>query len=220
VNNLRRGRYRALWAVVAVLSFAAFYALGRIVVGNGEPAFLLQWERALFDHSTLVAWWLTWACYPDVLIPICVALLIIAWLLPAWRQRAFASIILLLLCWRTADFFQHVFARHRPLDWVVKHETAFSYPSSHAAIVAGFYWLWAAMLYSSNPNCTARKAVSILLFVFGIAVCWSRLALGAHYITDLLGGVLLGIAFVSAAAAVVPGQLIRRDAGRLSSAAE
>lgn len=220
VNSLRRGRYRALWAFVAILSFAAFYVLGRIVVAYGEPAFLLQWERALFDHSTLVAWWLTWACYPDVLIPICIALLIVAWLLPAWRQRAFASIILLLLCWRTADFFQHVFARHRPLDWVVKHETAFSYPSSHAAIVAGFYWLWVVMLYSSNPNCTARKAVSMLLFVFGVGICWSRLALGAHYITDLLGGVLLGIAFVAAAAALFPGELIRRDAGRLSGTAE
>ncbi|HLY01727.1 MAG TPA: phosphatase PAP2 family protein [Candidatus Cybelea sp.] len=215
-----RGRYRALWAFIAILLFAAFYALGRFVVADGEPAFLLQWERALFDHSTLVAWWLTWACYPDVLIPICIALLIVAWLLPAWRQRAFASIILLLLCWRTADFFQHVFARPRPLDWVVKHETAFSYPSSHAAIVAGFYWLWAAMLYGSNPNCGARKAVSVLLVAFGAGICWSRLALGAHYVTDLIGGVLLGFGFVAAAAALVPGQLIRRDAGRISGTAE
>jgi membrane-associated phospholipid phosphatase len=75
------------------------------------------------------------------------------------------------------------------------------------------------MLYYSNPRCTARRLVAGLLIVSGLAICWSRLALGAHNVTDLLGGILLGGAFVAAAAAIVPG-LFARDARSLSAAAE
>ena len=127
---------------------------------------------------------------------------------------------MLLLCWRGADLFQHFFARPRRLDWVVKHETSFSYPSSHAAIAAGFYGLWAAMLYMSELPRTTRVVAGTALLVLAIAVCWSRLALGAHFATDLIGGILLGVAFVSAGIAFVPGIFGGAVAGRASRAAE
>jgi membrane-associated phospholipid phosphatase len=43
-----------------------------------------------------------------------------------------------------------------------------------------------------------------LLALLTVAICWSRLALGAHYVTDLLGGALLAIGLVAAGLAVVP----------------
>lgn len=206
--------------IVAVLAFGGFTLLGMDVVRYGEPAGLIAWESSLVDHSTLVAWWLTWACYADVLIPIAVALLIVAWLAPAWRSRIVFSIVMLLLCWRGADFFQHVFARPRPLHWVVKHESAFSYPSSHAAIVTGFYWLWAAMLYASELPRRNRVSAAVVLVLLGVAICWSRLALGAHYVTDLAGGVLLALGFVAAGWAAVPAAATGVVAGRPRSAEE
>jgi membrane-associated phospholipid phosphatase len=206
--------------VVAIIAFAGFVVLGMDVVRYGEPASLLAWERSLLDHSTLVAWWLTWACYGDALIPITVVLLLLAWRFPVWRGRIIFSVVMLLLCWRGADLFQHIFARPRRLDWVVKHEKAFSYPSSHAAIAAGFYALWAVMLYMSELPRATRVAAGAFLALLAIAICWSRLALGAHYLTDLVGGALLGISLVSAALAIVPVRLFRPVAGRLSRAAE
>jgi membrane-associated phospholipid phosphatase len=206
--------------LVAIVAFACFVSLGMDVVQHGEPPSSLAWEHSLLDRSTLVAWWLTWFCYMDVLAPIAVGLLIIAWLVPAWRARIIFSIVALLLCWRGADLFQHIFARPRPLDWVVKHETSFSYPSSHAAIATGFYALWAVMLYRSElPRWVCRIGGSLLM-ILAVAICWSRLALGAHYLTDLAGGALLGIALVSAAWAAVPVRLTRPVAGRLQAAAE
>lgn len=211
---------RLICASVALAAFALFVWLGRFVITNGEPPGLWARELALVNHSTLVAWWLTWLCYPKVLIPICFALLILAWRFPGWRGRVLLSVVLLLLCWRGADFFQHFFARPRRLDWVVKHETSFSYPSSHAAIVTGFYALWAMLLYLSDLPNGIRRLSALLLLVFCAAVCWSRLALGAHYLTDVAGGILLGIALVSAAAAFVPAGFFGSVAGRLSSSAE
>jgi membrane-associated phospholipid phosphatase len=210
-----------LWGIAAVAAFVAFFALGRDVVANGEPLLLIDWERPLTGHSSLVAWWLTWACYPQVLIPICIVLLLVAWRAPAWRGRALLSVVLLLFCWRGADFFQHVFARPRRVDWAVKHETSFSYPSSHAAIATGFYGLWALMLYLSDLPALTRRIGAALVALLALATCWSRLALGAHYVTDLAGGTLLGVAFASAALAIFPNALAPKVvAGRGSSAAE
>jgi len=210
-------RIKAL--VVAVIAFAAFYALGVAVVRNGEPAIFLGWEHALDDRSALIAWWLTWSCYIDVLAPIAIILLIVAWLAPAWRGRILFSIVMLLLCWRGADLFQHIFARPRRLDWFVKHESAFSYPSSHAAIATGFYALWGVMLYLSDLPSITRKVAAAALAIFALVICWARLSLGAHYFTDLLGGGLLAVALVSAGVAVVP-NVLRPLARRLSSAGE
>ncbi|MGA8098294.1 MAG: phosphatase PAP2 family protein [Candidatus Cybelea sp.] len=212
-------RIRAL--LVAIVAFACFVALGRYVLANGEPAVLWAWQQSLLNHSTLLAWWLTWSCFPYVMIPIALALLIVAWVAPAWRMRILFSIVMLLLCWRGADLFQHLFARPRRLDWVVKHETSFSYPSSHAAIATGFYALWGVMLYMSELPRTTKTVASALLLLFAIAICWSRLALGAHYFTDLAGGSLLAVALLAAGLAIFPNATEPPVvAGRRSGAAE
>lgn len=211
-------RIKAL--LVAVAAFACFVALGMFVVRQGEAAALLAWEQSLLDHSTLVAWWITWSCLRQALFPLAIVLLIVAWRVPQWRARILFSLVVLFFCWRGADLFQHVFARPRPAHWVVKHETAFSYPSTHAAIAAGFYGLWAVMLYASDLPRWVRVSAASLLGLFAVAICWSRLALGAHYFTDLLGGALLALTIVSLARAVVPVRLFGPLAGRVSAAAE
>jgi membrane-associated phospholipid phosphatase len=120
----------------------------------------------------------------------------------------------LLVCWRGVDLLQHVFVRPRRLDWVVKHETSYSYPSSHAAIATGFYALWALMLSLSELSRRVRAIAAGLLVLLAVAICWSRLALGAHYLTDLAGGALFAIAVVSAGVAVLPFNVLRPPAGR------
>lgn len=205
---------------MAAVAAALFVALGLHVVQYGEPRAFVGFERALRDRSTLIAWWLTWACYIQVLVPVCIVLLFLAWRFPAWRARILFSIVLLLLCWRGVDLLQHLFARPRRLDWVVKHETSFSYPSSHAAIATGFYAFWGVMLYTSELPRSARTIAALLLLLFSLAICWSRLALGAHYLTDLFGGALFAIALVSAALAVVPATVFRPPAGHSSGPAE
>ncbi|MBV9719728.1 MAG: phosphatase PAP2 family protein [Candidatus Eremiobacteraeota bacterium] len=207
-------------ALVAIVAFACFVGLGISVGRHGEPAALLSWESALVDRSTLVAWWLTWDVYTQLLFPLAFALLVVAWRVPSWRTRILFSIAMLLLCWRGADLFQQIFARPRRLDWVVKHETSFSYPSSHAAIATGFYGLWALILALSELPRSARAIGAFLLIVLAFATCWSRLALGAHYLTDLVGGALFAGALVAAGLAVVPSALTFPVAGRLSRAAE
>ena len=204
---------RAGALINAIAAFAVFLWLGTYVTHSGEPALFAGWERAMLDRSTLIAWWLTWSCYVYVLVPLACALLVIAWRAPAWRGRILFSLVVLICCWQGADFFQHVFARPRRLDWVVRHETAFSYPSSHAAIALGFYGLWAALIARSDLPLRVRTLVPWALVALAIGTCWSRLALGAHYLTDVVGGALLACAILSAALAVLPTKVLAGAAG-------
>jgi membrane-associated phospholipid phosphatase len=205
---------------LALVAFGAFIVLGNSVATHGEPGLFVPWERSLFDHSTLVAWWLTWACYPAVLLPVSIAVLALAWRFREWRARLVLSVVSLLISWRSADYFQHVFARARPVDWAVKHETTFSYPSSHAAIAMGFYGLLALMIFASDLPKTTRNVAGSLPVLLALGICWSRLALGAHYVTDLLGGTLLGMVVACLVLGVMAGGVFGGVGGRISSAAE
>jgi len=184
---------------IAAASFAAaFVLLGVEVARFGEPSLLVGFERALVNHSSLIAWWLTMSCYAQVLGTLGLVLLVVAWRVPAWRGRILFSLGALLACWLAADLSQHLFARPRRLDWVVKHETAFGYPSSHATIAVGFYGLWAWLVAASDLP--GRRLIACLLAALVLGILWARLALGAHYATDLLGGAFLAVALVCAGA--------------------
>jgi membrane-associated phospholipid phosphatase len=196
------------YLIVALSALLLLLALGRAVDMLPDPEWIMRFEAAWVNHSTLVAWWLTWLGWGDVLIPLCVALVFVAMRFPQWRWRIAISIVSLLLSWQGATYLQILFMRPRRLDWVVKHETAFSYPSSHAAIVAGFYWLWALLV--SRSSLPHKAIVSAALWLLGLGVLWSRLALGAHYITDVAGGVLWGIVVVAALAAILPINVLER----------
>lgn len=200
------------YAVTGVVALVLFLVLGRAVGREPDPAWLLTIEASWVNHSTLVAWWLTWLGYAYVLAPLCVALLVVAWRFPQWRARVFFSIVLLVVCWQGADLFQHLFARPRRLDWVVKHETAFGFPSSHAAIATATYGLWAVFLARSSVRNAALASVALGLVAFGI--CWARLALAAHYLSDVIGGVLLAVGLVATAAALLPINVFARLQGR------
>jgi membrane-associated phospholipid phosphatase len=212
VTEVRSARVAA--ALTALVMLALFLLLGYHVTHRSEPAALIPIETALLNHGSLIAWWLTWMGYAYVLGPLCIALIAMAWRFPQWRARVAFGIVVLLLCWIGADFFQHFFQRPRRLDWVVKHETAFSYPSSHAAIAVGFYLLWGEIVRRSELAQRVRLPVALLLDVVAVAILWARLALGAHYLTDLLGGALWALAVIAAGIAVFPTKVLSPTQGR------
>jgi undecaprenyl-diphosphatase len=81
-----------------------------------------------------------------------------------------------------------------------------SFPSGHAAgsaVVYGSLVLVAAVLWDRPPPWW----VTSLVAAFVVLVAASRVVLGVHYPTDVLGGLALGAAWAAVALAVVPGAL-------------
>lgn len=182
---------------------ALFLWLGRWVSIHGEPPVLWRLDETMRGHALATAWALTHAGWGYVLGPLYAALLLVAIVSRRWRVPALLAVASGLACWGAADLCQHFFARPRRADWLIKHETSFSYPSSHAAISTGFYFLCGLLVLRSPIRGAIRWPVFGILTVFTAAIVWSRLALAAHYVTDVTGGVLLASAVMLYSSAVL-----------------
>ncbi len=75
-------------------------------------------------------------------------------------------------------------------------ETNYSFPSGHSMVSTGFYGLLIYLIYKNVENKKIKYplivALSILILLIGI----SRVYLGAHYATDVIGGWIIGILYL------------------------
>jgi membrane-associated phospholipid phosphatase len=103
----------------------------------------------------------------------------------------------------TIELIKLAFHRARPDYWIVYHESGFSYPSGHASTAIVFFGSWLLIVVMSPLPKAVKYVSAAIIFAWMIGIDWSRLALGAHYATDVIGGTLFGITWVSALLAVL-----------------
>ena len=82
-------------------------------------------------------------------------------------------------------------------------ETGFSFPSGHATLAAAFYGFLIYLAWRMMPPGFVRTAVVTALTLLIGLIAFSRLYLGVHYLSDVIGGLLLGSAFACLGAALV-----------------
>jgi undecaprenyl-diphosphatase len=90
------------------------------------------------------------------------------------------------------------FKRVRPDYWLVGLDAGHSYPSGHATTAVVFYAGWAFIAGLSALPEPAKVAAVVILALWALGIAWSRLALGAHYLSDVAGGALFGGAWLCA----------------------
>lgn len=187
----------------AIVLFAGFWWLGLYVHGHGEPPALLALAHQWRGHAVGLAWALTTIGRAPVLAPLYAICLVLAIVFKNWRVRLLYLVAAALAAWGCADGFQRFFARPRRTDWLLRHELAFSYPSSHAAISTAFFALAALILLRSELAAWVRYCSFAALTALWLGILWSRLSLAAHYPTDIIGGVCLGAVVALVGAAVI-----------------
>lgn len=101
------------------------------------------------------------------------------------------------------ELIKHLFHRARPNHWLVYHEPGYSYPSGHASTAIVFFGSWLLIILMAPLPRPAKIVCAAVLFVWMLGIDWSRLDLGAHYLTDVIGGTLLGMCWVSAVLAIL-----------------
>jgi len=185
-----------LWLAV-LFALAAFALLGyRVARGP------LRWPDAatsrFFGHGVPVARIFTISGYARVL-SVLGALAVVAALAARAQLKAVVMILFVQIASQVViEAIKATFGRARPAEWHYRQERGYSYPSGHAATAVVFYGMWAWLVASSALPAAPKAVLAVLLLGWALGICWSRLALGAHYVTDVLGGMLFGAAFVCA----------------------
>ena len=92
--------------------------------------------------------------------------------------------------------------RVRPSNALRRPEVDFSYPSGHAATAVVFYGGLLAIVRQEALATPGTALATVALGFCCVGIPWSRLALGAHFCTDVLGGLAFGAAGLCALAAL------------------
>ena len=91
---------------------------------------------------------------------------------------------------------KRILQRPRPTEYKIIEETGYSFPSGHSMVSMAFYGYLIYLIYKYIKNKYIKWisiiALSILICFIGI----SRIYLGVHYTSDVLGGFLLSISYL------------------------
>ena len=198
---------------VTVLALAgagwAFGALLQDVLANDETALLDRPVQAFFlAHREA---WLThlMRAITDLgasalLIPLAVG----AGLLWRWRARSWRPLLLLACAYAGAYLLQISVKQltHRPRPpaaLTLEHFSGYAFPSGHATDAAAVYGMLAALLAATTLRWSRKVTVWAVAAGLVLLVGLSRIYLGGHWLTDVLGGFTLGAAWLFALLTIV-----------------
>jgi membrane-associated phospholipid phosphatase len=178
------------------ICFAAFSALGSYV-SSGPPGRLDLAARALRGEATQLALFLTALGYWYVIVPLS-AIVGIGTIVSRGRIWIAAGIFVSQILSQTAvAACKPLFHRVRPAGFLGPHLPDYSYPSGHAVTSIVYYVSLAAFVATdANLPRGLRYAICATLAACAIGVSWSRLALGAHYLSDVIGGFTFGLGWM------------------------
>lgn len=89
-----------------------------------------------------------------------------------------------------------IMQRPRPTEFRIIEETGYSFPSGHSMVSLAFYGYLIYLIYRYIKNKYIKWSLIVLLSILICLIGISRIYLGVHYTSDVLGGFLLSISYL------------------------
>jgi membrane protein DedA with SNARE-associated domain len=134
----------------------------------------------------------------DTVVMLALAVTILAWLV--WRRAYRAAYAAAIAIAATKVFelaVKYGMQRPRPLELTYAGIDRFSFPSGHATMVAVIFGILAVLVGHSMGR-WGRAVIYATCALLAIAIAYSRVYLGAHWLSDVLAGLLFGLVTTSA----------------------
>lgn len=91
---------------------------------------------------------------------------------------------------------KNIVERPRPIGYRLIDETGYSFPSGHSMISTAFYGLIIYLIWKNVRNTKLKYISCILLALLILLIGISRIYLGVHYASDVIGGFTISIAYL------------------------
>ena len=91
---------------------------------------------------------------------------------------------------------KRILQRPRPTEFRIVEETGYSFPSGHSMVSMAFYGYLIYLIYRYIKNKYIKWSLIVLLSILICLIGISRIYLGVHYTSDVLGGFLLSISYL------------------------
>jgi len=186
---------RAMLIIVPIILFALLAVLvGTGLMTNFENWVYLESIEEMSPIKTTIIVMITHLGGPIIVPLICLGLF-------AFKQTrhtyAIPASMSVLLATFANILLKNLFVRDRPDFLQIVTETDYSFPSGHAMINMALYATLFLLISSHIKNKRTRLLLSAVFLILPLLIGYSRIYLGVHYVTDVIGGWLLGIAIAA-----------------------
>ena len=108
------------------------------------------------------------------------------------KKTRFSVVINTLIAVGISQALKRIIRRARPIGVALIEETGFSFPSGHSMVGFAFYGFIIYLIYKSKLNKTLKVLLITLFSLLIMSIGLSRIYLGVHHATDVIGGFALG----------------------------
>ena len=144
------------------------------------------------DGLTFIMLFITNFCNPIILILLSLVILLIC----KDKKMGLIIIINLLVSILLNIIFKGIIQRDRPLEDFLITESGYSFPSGHSMVSMAYYGLIIYFIYKKIKDKRVRNVLMILIGLLILAIGFSRIYLGVHFASDVIGGFLISIIYL------------------------
>ena len=182
--------------ILSILSLTLFVLIG-LMVRNSSEGILFDVLVLEFIHSynnSLVLYIMKFISFIGsgyFLVPVLAIIIIYSF----YKRKYYMAKLLLaatLGSWMLNYLLKMLFQRTRPLDFFLVEQGGLSYPSGHSMVTMSMLLTIAYLLTRKEKLFTKKKLIYTLSIVFIFLMGFSRMYLGVHWPTDIIGGFIMG----------------------------